>query len=307
MDTAINRAKSRLTFVLVIFVGCFAVARADSKSGPNASQARKALTRIEGLEFKSSAIRVKSVTASSASGADVAADIRLVFRFQADADGRWRVAEVRTGQDRWESLDLIGQALNASANTSDCTAPDPPFKGKLAVNPSVRRARCLLGSLFGIAVPSDALRIQEVDPMPIPMASQPSATVVALVRVDARMTNGQGGWAVTEVRTGNRDWVRLDSLVASLNEQKQKRAQEELNLIASALEKFRIERGFYVVADKQAVAIDTLSPRYLLRVIRVDPWHQPYQYLGERDRFQLRSSGPDGKVDTSDDILVNNK
>lgn len=307
MDTAISQAKSRLILVLLAFSCCVTVAQADSKLGPNASQARKALTRIKGLEIKSSGVRVKSVTAGSASGTEVSADVRLVFKFQTDANGRWRVGEVRSAQDRWESIELIGQALNASADTGDCTAPDPPLKGKLAVNPSVRRARCLLGSLFDIDVPSDALRIQEVDPMPIPMASQPSATVVAWVRINARMTNGQGGWQVTEMRTGNLDWVKLESLVASLNVQKQKRAQEELSLIAGALEKFRSERGFYVVADKEAVAIDYLSPRYLQQVIRVDPWHQPYQYLGQRDRFTLRSSGPDGKADTPDDILVNNK
>jgi len=298
---------SELFLVLVASLCCLVVvARADSAKGPSASQARKALTRIKPLELKSSAVRVKSVTSTSASTADVATDIRLVFKFQTDSDGRWRVAEVRSGQDRWESLDLIAEALHANI-AADCTAPDPPLKGKLAVDPSVRRARCLLGSLFGIDVPSDSVRIQEVDPMPVPLASQPSATVVAWIRVDARLTNAQGGWEVTEIRTGNRDWVRLDSVVAALDDQKRRRAREELDLIATALEKFRSERGFYVVADKQAVAIDYLSPRYLQRVIRVDPWQQPYGYLGERDRFTLRSSGPDGKANTPDDILVSSR
>ncbi len=73
-------------------------------------------------------------------------------------------------------------------------------------------------------------------------------------------------------------------------------------MIARALEKFRKERGFYVVSDSEAVAIDHLSPRYLARVIRVDPWHQPYKYLGERDHFVLRSTGPDAKDNTPDDI-----
>jgi hypothetical protein len=291
----------------LVFTACVCyfvaiIARADSAAGPNASEARKALTRIKQFELKGSAIRVRSVTAT-ATGADVNADIRLVFKLQTGADDRWRVAEIRTGQDRWESIDLIAQALNGNVN-ADCTAPDPPLKGKLAVDPSVRRARCLLGTLFGIDVPSDAVRIQEVDPMPIPLASRPSATVVAWIRVDARMTGAKGGWQVTEMRTGNREWARLDSLVAALDEQKRRRAEEELNLIAAALDKFRSERGFYVIADKQSVAIDYLSPRYLQRVIRVDPWHRPYGYIGERDRFTLRSSGPDGKADTPDDVVV---
>jgi hypothetical protein len=52
------------------------------------------------------------------------------------------------------------------------------------------------------------------------------------------------------------------------------------------------------------VLIDHLSPHYLARVIRVDPWHRPYQYDGQQDRYSLRSFGPDGKPNTPDDIVV---
>jgi hypothetical protein len=75
-------------------------------------------------------------------------------------------------------------------------------------------------------------------------------------------------------------------------------------MISRALEKFRKDRGFYVVSDSEAVAVDHLSPRYLSRVIRVDPWSQPYEYVGERDRFTLRSRGPDGKANTPDDLTI---
>ncbi|MCA1605286.1 MAG: type II secretion system protein GspG, partial [Acidobacteria bacterium] len=78
-------------------------------------------------------------------------------------------------------------------------------------------------------------------------------------------------------------------------------------LIAGALEKFRGDRGSYVISDSQAVAIDHLSPRYLAQVIRVDPWHQPYKYQGERDQFTLSSAGPDGKADTPDDIRLSSR
>jgi hypothetical protein len=268
------------------------------------SQARKVLTRIPGFELKSGAIRVKSVAVNHDPAVDVSADIRLVFKFEKDKDGRWWVAEIRTGQDRWESIDLIARALNAPTGASDCNAPDPPFRGSLAIDPSIRRARCLLGDLLGLEVPSDALRIQTVAPMPIPMATQPSATVVAWIRVDARLLKAQSGWQVAELRTGNREWVKLEPLVAALNLEKQKRARAELDMIAAALEKFRSDRGFYVVSEKHGTAIDYLSPRYLPRVIRIDPWQQPYLYLGDRDHFTLRSSGPDGKRDTPDDILL---
>lgn len=298
----------RIVLVLLVLSCCCAtLTYADSPSTLTASQARKVLTRVPGFELKSGSIRVKSVAANNAATVEVSADIRLVFKFEKDKSGNWWVAEIRTGQDRWESTELIAHALNRNMVAADCAAPDPPFKGKLVLDPSIKRARCLLGDLFGLDVPSDALRIQTVTPMPIPMASQPSATVVAWVRVDARLMQSRSGWQVTELRTGNRDWVKLEPLIASLHQEKQKRARAELEMMAAALEKFRRDRGFYVVADKQAVAIDYLSPRYLQQVIRVDPWHQPYLYLGERDHFTLRSSGPDGKPDTPDDISVNSR
>ncbi|HEV7473480.1 MAG TPA: type II secretion system protein GspG [Pyrinomonadaceae bacterium] len=291
------------SLVFLLACGVLGLTAADARADLSSSQARKALTRIPGFELKSSAVRVKSVSASSASEAEVAAEVKTVFKFEADKQGRWRVAEIRSGQDRWEHVDLIATALKASASNRNCDAPDPMIRGRAASDPSVKRARCLLASLFGVELPSDAVRIQSVDSL-IPFASQPSATVVAWVRVDARLLKDKSGWQVTELRTGNRNWTTLAPLTAALNEEKQKQARAELELIAGALEKFRRERGSYVVSDNQGAAIDFLSPRYLARVIRLDPWYQPYKYQGERDHFTLRSTGPDGKDNTADDLQL---
>jgi hypothetical protein len=155
-----------------------------------------------------------------------------------------------------------------------------------------------------VEVPSDSVRIQEVAALAVPMATQPSALVTAWIRVDARLVNGSKGWQVGELRTGRREWVPLEPLVTALNEEKQRKARTDLELMARALELFRSERGHYVVSDKHFVAIDHLNPRYLSQVIRVDPWHQPYKYDGQRDHFILRSSGPDAKDNTADDIKL---
>ena len=270
-------------------------------------QARRAITRMASFALSNGSVRVKTISATSTDAAEVSAEIRTVLKFVQDDHGRWRIAEFRTSQDRWEEIDLIADALRSQVPGGECNAPDPLFRGPLAIDPSVRRARCLLGSLLGVEIPSDAVRIQEVDPMPIPLASQASATVVAWVKVETRLLNDKSGWHVSELRTGNREWVKLEPLVAAVNEGKEKKARAELELIARALEQFRNDRGFFVVSDSHAVAVDYLNPRYLPRVIRVDPWHQPYKYLGERDHFTLRSTGPDGKENTPDDILIQSR
>ena len=138
--------------------------------------------------------------------------------------------------------------------------------------------------------------------MAIPFATQTSATVIAWIRVEAQLAADKKAWRLTGLRTGNREWVAIEPLIASLNEEKRRQAQSDLELIARALEKFRKERGSYVVSDSEAVVIDHLSPRYLARVIRLDPWHQPYKYQGQGSHFVLRSTGPDGKDNTPDDI-----
>ena len=259
---------------------------------------------MPGFELPNSSLRIKSISSTGAASADVTVEIRAVFKFEKDKQGSWRVAQVRTRPEQWEDIALIARALGKPVAAADCNALDPPFRSALAVDPSVKRARCLLGSLLGVQVPSDAVRIQEVAPFSIPLAPQPSALVIAWIRLDARLLTGKKGWHVEELRTGTNEWVKLEPLIAMLNEVKQEQARTELELVAKALEVFRGARGFYVVSDKHSVAIDHLNPHYLAQIIRVDPWHQPYKYEGQRDRFTLRSSGPDGKDNTADDITL---
>ena len=295
--------KSRtLGLLLLVVCGIVALAAADARAELSSKQARKAITRMPGFELTRGAVRVKAI--SPGIPAEVTAEIRNVFKFEQDERGRWRIAEIRTAQDRWESVDFIADATRAALATDECNAPDPPFKGSVALDPSVKRARCLVGMLTGIDVPSDAVRIQEVDPMPVPLASRASAVVVAWIRVTARLVNEGKGWQVSELRTGNRDWFKLRPLIAALNDRKAAQARSDMEIMSQALERYRRERGFYVVSDSQAVLIDHLNPRYLAKIIRVDPWSHPYKYDGQRDRFTLHSSGPDGKDLTADDIQL---
>jgi hypothetical protein len=294
--------RPRLLRLLIVCLLAFIVPHA--KADLTQKQARKLITRMPGFELTNSSLRIKSISPTGAASAEVTAEIRTVFRFEKDKQGSWRVAEVRTRPDHWEDIVFVAKALGKPVAAADCSALDPPFRSSLAVDPSVKRVRCLLGSLFGVQVPSDAVRIQEVAPLSIPLAPQPSAVVIAWVRVEARLLTGKKGWKVEELRTGTGEWVKLEPLITMLDEVKHEQARTELELVAKALEVFRGARGFYVVSDKHSVAIDHLNPRYLSQIIRVDPWHQPYRYEGQRDRFTLRSSGPDGKDNTADDITL---
>ena len=176
------------------------------------------------------------------------------------------------------------------------------FVAQAAGDLSAKDARKLIAHMVGIELPSDAVRVKEVS------ALGSSAVVVAQVETAFRFVKGDDDkWRVAEIRTGDNRWEDIEMIARAVNAEKAERARAELETMATALESFRRERGFYVVADKQAALLDQLNPRYLTRIIRVDPWHKPYLYEGTRDRFTLRSAGLDGKEKTLDDVIVNNK
>jgi hypothetical protein len=173
--------------------------------------------------------------------------------------------------------------------------------GQAADDLSPNQARKVIANLAGIKLPSDAVRVREVSIL------GSSATVVAQVETAFRFVKGgDGKWHVAEIRTGDNRWEDVDMLVRAVNVEKAERARAEMETLATALEAFRRERGFYVVAKGEGVLEDQLNPRYLARVVRVDPWHKPYLYEGTQSAYTLRSAGADGKENTPDDIVRQN-
>jgi hypothetical protein len=284
------------TFVFLIVSPSYA--RADLSK----SQARKVIQTMAGWSLPSSAVRVASVR-SSGEGAEVSAEIQAVFRVRMN-EGRWQLTEIRTGQDRWEKLEVIAKAANVELPSGEYNAPSEFAPSRSADELTNKRARCLIASLLGVALPSDDVRIKDISPFGLSIGSESTALVTALVRADFRLARGAGGWQVVEFKSGARDWVRIVDLPSSVDQIKRSAATDELSTIAKALAEFRRERGHFVVSDKESVLVDHLSPKYLTRVIRVDPWHRPYHYDGQQDRYSLRSLGPDGKPNTPDDIVV---
>jgi hypothetical protein len=288
---------SYCSYLWLLLVLAPVIARADLSQ----SQARKLIQAMTG-----DSVRVQQIRAGSAESAEVVAELQLVFRVT-QHDGRWRLSEVRTGPNRWERLDYIAQALKIELAGDDCDEPSEFARTADAAALTTKRARCLVAGLFNVALPSDQVRIRDVSPFGFSFRSaDASALITSLVQLDFRFVRDTRGWQVAAVKTGNRDWMDVRDLSATLDQLKRSSAANELSLIAQALDAYRRERGFYVVSDKESVLMDHLSPRYLTPVIRVDPWHRPYQYDGQQTQYSLRSLGPDGKPNTDDDIVVKN-
>ncbi|HEY2961044.1 MAG TPA: type II secretion system protein GspG [Pyrinomonadaceae bacterium] len=289
--------------ILLICGFLLALSPANVRADLSQKDARKVIQTMFGASLPSSAVRVQQVTTSAENAPEVSAEIQAVFRVR-QVDGEWRLSEIRTGQDTWEHLELIAQALHVKLPVGGCDAPSQFARKPSASAFTVKRARCLLSELLGVTLPSDQVRIKDLSSLDLPLGSESSALIVSSIQADFRFAHDAKGWRVSEFKSGNRDWARVDALAVALNEVKRVNATSDLAAIANALVDFRRQRGSFVVSDKESVLIDHLSPQYLTRVIRLDPWHRPYQYDGEQDRFSLRSLGPDGKPNTLDDIVL---
>ena len=287
----------------LLFLSVWALTPANVRADLSQKDARKVIQTIAGMSLPSSAVQVRQVRTSGEGAAEVSAEIQAVFR-ATQQDGRWRLNEVRTGQDTWERLELIAQAMQGKLPSGSCDAPSQFVRGASASSLTVKRARCLVAELLGVPLPSDKVRIKSISSLDLPFGSESSALIVSLIQVEFRFSRDAAGWHVAEFKSGTRGWSNIAALPAALNDVKRVTATSDLTAIASALIDFRRKRGVFVVSDKESVLIDHLSPQYLTRVIRLDPWHRPYQYDGEQDRFSLRSLGPDGKPNTGDDIVV---
>jgi Type II secretion system (T2SS), protein G len=163
---------------------------------------------------------------------------------------------------------------------------------------SPKDARRLIAKVAGADLSPDAVRIKNISSM------GSSTVVVAQVETAFRLDQSGGKWRVAEIRTGDGRWEDVDLLEKALNQEKNARARAELELMATALEAFRKERGTYIESESQSALMDNLSPRFLKLPFRFDPWHQPYVYQGSKNGYLLRSNGGDNRPDTADDIVL---
>jgi Type II secretion system (T2SS), protein G len=283
---------------VIFLLLCGFLAPVEARADISQKDARRALQNMLGWALPSDAVRIRSVRSSGAESAELSAEIQTVFRLRL-FEGHWQLREIRTGPNRWERLEVIAHAGGAELPADQCEGAL-----QLATHLTTKRARCLVANLFGVALPSDDVRIKEVSPFGLSIGSESAALVDALVRADFRLVRDAKRWRVAEFKSGNRDWVNVTGLETAIDQVKRSAATDELSTIAKALGDFRRERGSFVVSDSESVLIDHLSPRYLPRVIRDDPWHRPYQYDGQPDHYSLRSLGPDGKPNTPDDVVV---
>lgn len=165
-----------------------------------------------------------------------------------------------------------------------------------------REARLKIAEALGLASAED-VHVKSISNGPL------GGDAVVEARFDAAFhftTDKKGDWIASEVRTGDRRWESLELIRTAVRKEKVLRTTADLRTLATALDAFRRERGFYVTAESGAALLDNLAPRYLKAMIRFDAWSNALLYSGGGLRYRLSSSGPDGRPATDDDIVIEN-
>jgi Type II secretion system (T2SS), protein G len=75
-----------------------------------AREAREKIAQALGFD-KPDNVHIKNINLGMGGEAIVEAQFDAVFRFTSDKDGKWQAVEVRTGDRKWESIELIQTAL----------------------------------------------------------------------------------------------------------------------------------------------------------------------------------------------------
>jgi Type II secretion system (T2SS), protein G len=309
-----SRRRALCLLLVTVFI-CAPLSAAEKTLSKKVAQ--QAIMRIGGLALKKSAVQIKQVSGTSAP-VEVSAAVKTAFHCKRRGDGSWQAVEVRVGDRQWEEIDLLTRAWHVE--------PTPPLIAQLEALAAQleARERARAAEKQRQKEAAKAADKKQRKQKQRPTVNEPndlrigpfvgkgfsallsSATVEVELDTSFRLNrDAQGQWQATEARIGDGAWVDVAALVHALDTEKTMRARAELDQLAAALRAFRRERGFYIVADTSAALVDQLNPRYLSTIIRIDPWHRPYEYTGAPDSFTLRSLGPDGKAETADDVVIN--
>jgi hypothetical protein len=327
----VRRGRLRNLFSLLaafVFFSATGVVSAHAQRRPRPAlsegDARRAVAATPGFELRTGAVKIREVSPRGSVPVRVLAEVRLGVRLERVEDEsapqntgdfkqrRWRAAQLRTGDRRWEEFDLLSAAAGVES-----IGPARRALEELAAEfeAGARATRVQDGQQ---SQPEQADRRQDdggTARAPEPITRGPlrlnslstlgsSAVAEIVVETEFLLAREAGRWRVVEFVIAGRSSGELAALLRALDQGRAERARADLEEVRAALERYRGERGRYVPATDFAALLDHLNPLFINRVVRFDPWHRPYLYTQAGAGFSLSSSGPDGLPGTADDVTL---
>jgi hypothetical protein len=170
--------------------------------------------------------------------------------------------------------------------------------GGRAVNKKTARD-AIIGTRTGELAQGDlqVLSVTQVGPR--------EAVVETQIHSAFRLQKVGSEWVVREVRVGRGQWEKLDNILSSLQQAKIEETSRSLEKIAGAIESYRHKNGRLPEFKDYIGLSDALYPLFLSPLIREDSWNHPLTAIRvDPATIRIVSAGPDGKLNTPDDIQI---
>mgnify|MGYP000993133386 CR=1 FL=1 len=97
-------------FLVICVLGLGSLLVLGARGDLTAKQARELLRKLGGAELDADQVRIKTVSNGLGGNAVVEATIETAVRFK-QKKGEWQVADIRLGDQHWESVELITEAV----------------------------------------------------------------------------------------------------------------------------------------------------------------------------------------------------
>jgi hypothetical protein len=156
-----------------------------------------------------------------------------------------------------------------------------------------------------VRLSNDLLEKEDIYIENVLQTGERDAIVEARLQTAFRFEKTGGKWVIKEVRVGHDQWENLEDFLLALKEAKIAETRKLLERVALAIESYRAKNGAMPPLANFVALTDALNPDYLSPLVRLDAWRHPLilEKTGS-DTVRLISAGPDGKLGTSDDIIL---
>jgi len=133
------------------------------------------------------------------------------------------------------------------------------------------------------------------------------ATAEVEITTAVKMHKEDDKWLIQEVRIGNRNWEEVDRLEKAVNQLRIEDTMAIMKKVMEAAQKYRSERNEFGYNLDYPALIDLIYPTYISIPAREDAWNNPFTFLVTAEALQIRSAGPDGRVGSKDDLVLNDE
>ena len=134
-----------------------------------------------------------------------------------------------------------------------------------------------------------------------------SATAEVEITTAVKMRREDDKWLLEEIRIGSRNWETIERLEKAVDQLRIEDTMAAMGQVMEAARKYRSEEKEFDFNLDYPALIDLIYPVYLSFPAREDAWNNPYTLLVTEEGMQIRSAGPDGKVGSKDDLVINDE